>query len=351
MLKKYLLSAGIVVIALTMTSIPRIRVLQAQENVTIDNIIFGELWMGEELTKEDLKDHVVGVEFWGKWCQSCRAALPHLVKWYEKYSPKGFILLGFHSTRNETKEQVISLCKGLKITFNIYNGGNVTGLDIKGIPHFVLFDHKGNLAYSGHPMEAEADKKLDEAMKSAPDFLVGEGPYKKLTALVEKIKQRKELGKVLTTLKTKHLNSEDETEKTEAEQLISRLEGYGNKLLGRANKKKDTEPLNCFNIYQEVVILFKGDEIGNTADNALKELKEDKTFQDNLKADKEYLEIEKEVDKFKGCNKCAIFSKTCNDCQKKNPQFEPTFQKAKTLVKKYPSSPAASKVKEILPVE
>ncbi|MDI6733666.1 MAG: TlpA disulfide reductase family protein [Planctomycetota bacterium] len=345
-IKRIAIAFIIIAIALMGFSSPNLR---SEAEVTINNMTFGELWMGEELSKDDLRGHVVGVEFWGIWCPPCRSAMPHLAERYKKHNPKGFILLGFHSTRQETKEDVIAFCKSNKVTFNIYDGGNISGVEVKGIPHFVLFDHNGNMVYSGHPMES--GKKFEETMKSAPDWLTGEGPYKKLNALAQKIRERKELGKTLSTLKTKHLNSENADEKSEAETLVERLERFGNRLLSRAEAKKEKDPLGAFNLYKEIATLFKGDEIGDNAQKVVDELQKDKTFQDILKAEKELDEIIKEVDKFKPCPQDTLFNKKCSNCKKKNPTMDSVISKGKALLKKYPSSPAAEKVKEILLLE
>lgn len=259
-------------------------------------------------------------------------------------------MLGFHSTKQETKEEIIAYCKTNRITFPIYESSNVNGVSVSGIPHFVLFDHTGEMIFSGHP--GEADKKLADAVKNAPDPLVGEGPYKKLSALTQKIKERKELGKILSTLKTKHLPSADADEKAEAEKLIERLSRYGNRLVEKADKKKDTEPINAYNLYQQAATLFKGDEIGDNADKVLKEFKDDKNFQDNMKADKELTDMMPQIEKLKPCGKtCHAFNKECQNCQKKNQTFEELMAKARGLVKKYPSSPAAEKIKELLPIQ
>ena len=37
------------------------------EYETIDNIQFGTWVMNDDISKEDLQDHVVGVKYWGKW--------------------------------------------------------------------------------------------------------------------------------------------------------------------------------------------------------------------------------------------------------------------------------------------
>jgi hypothetical protein len=71
-----------------------------------------------------------------------------------------------------------------------------------------------------------------------------------------------------------------------------------------------------------------------------------------MKAAKELADLMPEIEKLKACGKtCKTFNKDCKDCQKKNASFEGVVQKAKALVKKYPSSPAAEQVKGLLPVE
>ncbi|MBI5778236.1 MAG: hypothetical protein HZA49_02110 [Planctomycetes bacterium] len=318
---------------------------------TIENIKFGELLMGDALTQEDLQGRVVGVKFWGKWLGVYPATtMPRTVEWDKKYGPNGLVLIGFHGSKDpETAKEVTAYCRSIGLTYPIYEGGCVSGVQIQIYPHFVLFDHTGQMIYSGHPMQAEG--KLAAAMKAAPDWLTGPEPYKKLKALADKIKERKELGKTLAALKTKHLNSADAEEKAEAEKLIGKLSRYGNQLLQKAAAKKDTEPLNSHNLYQEAARLFKGDDIGDKADSILTELKDDKTFQDNLKAEKELADMIPEIDKLKACNKCGTFNQKCADCKKKNQSLETLVQKARGLVKKYPDSPAAVKVKELLPIE
>lgn len=275
--------------------------------------------------------------------------MPHSVEWDKKYGPKGLILIGLHSKKKETVEEVIAYCKAIKLNYPIYEGGGVSDVQVPGYPHFVLFDHNGKMIFSGHPMEA--DGKLATAMKAAPDWLTGEGPYKKLKSLADKIKEHKDLGKILKTIKEKHLNSEDADEKAEAEKLSERLTRYGNRLLQKAEAKKDKEPLKSMNLYQQAATLYKGDEIGDNAEKTLKELKEDKTFQDNLKADKELAGMIPDIEKLKACNKCGTFNKECEACKKKNASLQMLIPKAKDIVKKYPDSPAAARVKELLPVE
>ncbi|MFH1230905.1 MAG: hypothetical protein V1709_05345 [Planctomycetota bacterium] len=355
--QRVLCGVGILVILVLGLWLGSVSYLKSQGKTTIDNITFGKLLMGDEVTKEDLQNCVVGVQFWGVENMTSRMVLTQFVDIYNKYKPNGFILLGFHSS-GASKEDIIAFCKSTRISFPIYQGGEVSGLGdapltnplfSDRVSRLILFDHKGNMIFDGHPIDAFP--KLAAAMKAAPDPIIGEGPYKKLDKIAQKIKEHKEFGKILSTLKTKHITSTDADEKAEAEKLVECLTGYGNKLLKKADKKKDTEPLKAYNIYQNVATLFKGDNIGDDVDKTLNELKENKDFQDNLKADKELADIMPQIDKLKPCNKCKLFNKDCDACHKKNPSLEELIKKAQGLIKKYPPSPAANKVKELLPVE
>ena len=58
---------GVLLIILMLAFVSGSTYLKSEGNVTIDNIRFGTLLMGDDLTKEDLHDHVVGVKYWGKW--------------------------------------------------------------------------------------------------------------------------------------------------------------------------------------------------------------------------------------------------------------------------------------------
>ncbi|MFH1226384.1 MAG: hypothetical protein V1701_00595 [Planctomycetota bacterium] len=325
------------------------------DNTAIDSINFGELVSGDAFSKEDLRNYAVGIEFWRIKYPPCscgcggRKPLSNPIEWHAKYESKGLILLAFHIAGDETKEEIIALCKSNKIDFPIYKGGRIKGIQISDIPTFILFDHRGDMVYNGDPKQA--GPVLDKTMASAPDPLVGEGTYKKLKALAQKIKVREELGKTLSVLQAKYLNSADADEKAEAGELAARLARYGNRLVKKARRKKDAEPLEAFNLYREVAALFKGNEIGDAAEKTVKELKTDKDFQDNIKAEKEYDDIAAEVTKLKQCGKCGAFNHKCAACKKMNPSFDMVRQKSKALAEKYPNSSAANKLKELLPLE
>lgn len=257
------------------------------------------------------------------------------------------IILGFHH-QNGTKEQVVSFYKGNKVKFPIFQGGQIKGISVSGLPHFCLFDHTGEMIYEGKVIQA--DKKLDEAMSRAPDPMVGEGPYKKLATLAKSASQHKDLGKTMGVLRKKIEENKDEAEVTEANMLLGRIDRYAQRLKGRADGAKESEPLQYQALCQQLAQEFKGDEIGTEAENTLAELKKDAAFQKNIEADKKFAKLSEAVDKFKPCqgNKPLEIG-DCAACKKKNQtELDALTDQAKKLLAQHPDSPAAQKTKSLL---
>ena len=49
---------------------------------------------GEQIKLSDFLGSYVLLDFWGSWCSPCRASHPHLVELYQKYNPKGLVMIG-----------------------------------------------------------------------------------------------------------------------------------------------------------------------------------------------------------------------------------------------------------------
>ena len=65
------------------------------------DVTFKDL-QGKDVTLAGFKGKVVLVNFWGTWCEPCRGEIPILIGLQEKYSSKGFTLLGA-ATNDEEK--------------------------------------------------------------------------------------------------------------------------------------------------------------------------------------------------------------------------------------------------------
>jgi thiol-disulfide isomerase/thioredoxin len=325
--------------------------LNSEESITINDINLGELLWGDEITAKDLQGNVVAVEFWMINCPQCpcgcdsRQPLLHLTKWYKKFASKGLVILAFHNGCEESKEEVIAFAKKSRVKFSLYRESGISGLSISELPTLVLFNHKGESIYNGDTKKAEF--VLSEAINSIPDPLIGEFPYKKLTSLVEKIRNRKEVGQILSILKTKYLKSSDPDERLEAENLVKCLSEFAMRAIQKADKKRNTEPYFSYNLYQEIFSLFKGDKIVDNLQKTLTELNKDKNFQDTMNCDKLLLDLIAEVERARHCNKCPMFNKDCRDCHK---AFVPysgldlLILRAKGLVKRYPFLCSAEEV-------
>ncbi|MDR3550848.1 MAG: cytochrome c biogenesis protein DipZ [Candidatus Babeliales bacterium] len=67
-------------------------------NQKAPNFIGIEQWINSNpLTIEQLKGHVVLVDFWTYSCINCVRTLPYIKKWYDFYKDKGLIIVGVHT--------------------------------------------------------------------------------------------------------------------------------------------------------------------------------------------------------------------------------------------------------------
>ena len=50
---------------------------------------------GEDVRLGDYKGQVILLDFWATWCAPCRIEIPGFIELYDKYAPRGFVVIGF----------------------------------------------------------------------------------------------------------------------------------------------------------------------------------------------------------------------------------------------------------------
>lgn len=255
------------------------------------------------------------------------------------------MIIGVHS-QDGTQDEVVAVCKGMKINYTVVNGGQVKDHPVSGLPHVIVFDSKGDLIFEGRVGEEE--KALETACKEAPDYLVGDHPYAKLKSQAAQVAARKGLGKVLVELR-KLAEGTDEASKQEAGWLMERLEPYGKALLAKAKDAETVDPERALALYQQASSQFDGDAIGTEASEAMKRLKDDPVFKKEMEAARMLKGVKASIEKLKPCHSNAPLDPKCPDCKKKNAAtLGGILAQLKGIVAKYEGTNAATEAASLL---
>ena len=115
--------------------------------------IKGSSLSGEPFNIASLKGKVVLVDFWATWCGPCLQEMPNVVRHYNAYHDKGFVVVGI--SLDESEEELKEFVKDRKIPWvNLFdenpdnqgwNNPIARTYGISGIPACILVDQKGNV--------------------------------------------------------------------------------------------------------------------------------------------------------------------------------------------------------------
>ncbi|MCG6935651.1 MAG: TlpA family protein disulfide reductase [Proteobacteria bacterium] len=106
---------------------------------------------GQPRSIKDWDGKVIMINFWATWCQPCRREMPALLKLYETYKDKGFVIVGVAIDDNQS---VIDYIDPMGIEYPVLIGdqegiyitkdyGNRLGV----LPYTVVIDRKGKIVY------------------------------------------------------------------------------------------------------------------------------------------------------------------------------------------------------------
>lgn len=110
---------------------------------------------GKTWTFAELRGNVVLVNFWATWCPPCRKEMPDLEKLYERFGPRGLVLLGIS---DEEAAKVGPFIRERKVTFPVLldPGRKVNEMFVvEGIPKSFVYDRDGKLVAQSIDMRTE----------------------------------------------------------------------------------------------------------------------------------------------------------------------------------------------------
>ncbi len=105
-----------------------------------------EKWLTPE---PDCRGKFVLIDFWATWCPPCRAAIPELNDYYEKFGDK-LVVIGLS---DETEDAVRKLVNP-RIEYSIAIDTQARmkkAVGVTGIPHALLIDQQGIVRWEGFP--------------------------------------------------------------------------------------------------------------------------------------------------------------------------------------------------------
>jgi len=140
----------------------------------IDHLSFVQ---GNKFTLDDAKfKNIVVLESWATWCGPCRSSIPHLNSLYQKFGKRGVLFVGVTNEDDRTAiaRFISSMSNQMTYPVAIDESGDMaayeTKYSIRGIPHALIIDHNGKVVWSGHPMQADFEEKLDVLTNELAQF-------------------------------------------------------------------------------------------------------------------------------------------------------------------------------------
>lgn len=114
-----------------------------------------EKWYNSQSGRLDLKGKAILLDFFGVWCRPCMAKIPFFKELHEKYSDRGLVIIGVHTTQSSEKIPEFISRDDIKYTIAVDELGlNAKSFNVFFYPTVVLIDSKGTIK-AVNPSETE----------------------------------------------------------------------------------------------------------------------------------------------------------------------------------------------------
>lgn len=117
---------------------------------------------GKNIRLQELRGHVVMLNFWASWCGPCRQEMPLLDELYQRYKPAGFVLLGVNADADI--EEANKLLEEIPVSFPVVydTSGKVSeAFKVDAMPTTIFIDRDGQMRFlhRGYKAGDEAEYK------------------------------------------------------------------------------------------------------------------------------------------------------------------------------------------------
>ncbi len=223
----------------------------------------------EITTLADLRGSAVLVELWGTWCGPCKAVMPKVKAWHEKYRDRGLVVVGIPINEAEGVVAPYVTKNGIEHVI-AFDAGAMKAWGARGVPHSYLLDVDGTIVWAGHPATLP-EAELDTVVRDARPFVARlTGQLEPVQALLSADKPGRAHAMLGTMLQSGKL---EPAAKTAAETTIARLDAQVQRIVTEtAQLRADRRTFAAADRLLAAATSFAGNAHGKALEALVKQL-------------------------------------------------------------------------------